>query len=190
MKKKQSVSPPRIPAWILSWLLPQYDRQYLRGDFDEICSFGYEDKGRLSADIWYWKQVVVSLPQILIHPFIWSVIMFKNYLKMNLRNLKKHKGYSFLNIAGMSVGLACFILVLLFVRYEFRYEKHHVNAERIYRLIVEQNLGGGVFQAASSPVPLEETLAHDLPEVEEFNRFTQQAGYWSHMRPTTFMKMK
>ena len=170
MKKKQSVSPPRIPQWILSRLLPRDDEPYLSGDFDEIYSFVYEDKGRLSADIWYWKQMVVSLPQILIHPFIWSVIMFKNYLKMTLRNLKKHKGYSFLNIAGLSVGMACFILVLLFVQYEFRYEKHHINAERIYRLIVEQNLGDRVFRANSSPVPLAETLARDLPEVEEFTR--------------------
>ena len=97
--------------------------------------------------------------------------MFKNYLKMTLRNLKKHKGYSFLNIAGLSVGLACFILVLLFVQYEFRYEKHHVNADRIYRIIVEQNLGDRVFWANSSPVPLAETLARDLPEVEAFARF-------------------
>lgn len=170
MNKHQSVSPPRIPQWILSRLLPRDDSQYLSGDFDEIYSFVCEDKGRLSADIWYWKQVVVSLPQILIHPFIWSVIMFKNYLKMTLRNLKKHKGYSFLNIAGLSVGLACFILVLLFVQYEFRYEKHHVNAERIYRLIVEQNLGDRVFRASSSPVPLAETLAQDLPDVEAFTR--------------------
>jgi putative ABC transport system permease protein len=170
MKRQPSVSPPRIPQWILKKLLPQDERPYLSGDFDEIYSFVYEDRGRLSADIWYWKQVVVSLPQILIHPFIWSVIMFKNYLKMTLRNLKKHKGYSFLNIAGLSVALASFILVLLFVQYEFRYERHHVNAKRIYRLIVEQNLGDRVFRANSSPVPLAETLAQDLPEVEGFTR--------------------
>lgn len=77
--------------------------------------------------------------------------MFKNYLKMTLRNLKKHKGYLFLNTAGLSVGLACFILVLLFVQYEFRCEKHHVNSNRIYRLIVEQNLGDRVSRATSSP---------------------------------------
>ncbi len=61
--------------------------------------------------------------------------MFQNALKTTLRNLAKHKGYSFLNIAGLSVGLAMFILILLFVGYEFRYEKHHRNADRIYRLI-------------------------------------------------------
>jgi putative ABC transport system permease protein len=97
--------------------------------------------------------------------------MFQNAFKTTLRNLGKHKGYSFLNIAGLSVGLAMFILILLFVGYEFRYEKHHQNAERIYRLVIEQNLGDRVFTASSSPVPLAEALKRELPEVEEFARF-------------------
>jgi putative ABC transport system permease protein len=97
--------------------------------------------------------------------------MLQNAFKTTLRNLKKHKGYSFLNIAGLSVGLAMFILILLFVGYEFRYEKHHLNAERIYGLVIEQNLGDRVFVASSSPVPLAEALRRELPEVEEFARF-------------------
>jgi putative ABC transport system permease protein len=97
--------------------------------------------------------------------------MFQNAFKTTLRNLAKHKGYSFLNIAGLSVGLAMFILILLFVGYEFRYEKHHQNAERIYRLVIEQNLGDRIFTASSSPVPLAEALKRELPEVEEFARF-------------------
>ena len=57
--------------------------------------------------------------------------MLQNAFKTTLRNFRKHKGYSFLNIAGLSVGLAAFILILLFVRYEVRYERHHANADRI-----------------------------------------------------------
>jgi putative ABC transport system permease protein len=97
--------------------------------------------------------------------------MFQNALKTTWRNFGRHKGYSFLNIAGLSVGLAAFILILLFVRYEFRYEKHHVNAARIYRLIIEQDLGDRIFRASTSPVPLAEALHEELPEVEEFARF-------------------
>jgi putative ABC transport system permease protein len=99
------------------------------------------------------------------------MIMFQNAFKTTFRNLAKHKGYSFLNIAGLSVGLAMFILILLFVGYEFRYERHHQNAERIYRLVIEQNFGDRIFTASSSPVPLAEALRRELPEVEEFARF-------------------
>ena len=97
--------------------------------------------------------------------------MFQGAFKTMRRNFGRHKGYSLLNVAGLSVGLAAFILILLFVRYEFRYEKHHANAARIYRLVIEQNLGDRVFRAASSPVPLAEALRRELPEVEEFARF-------------------
>jgi putative ABC transport system permease protein len=69
------------------------------------------------------------------------------------------------------VGLAMFILILLFVGYEFRYEKHHRNADRIYRLVIEQNLGDRIFTASTSPVPLAEALKRELPEVQEFARF-------------------
>jgi putative ABC transport system permease protein len=163
--------PPRIPSWILRRSLPEHELPYLAGDFDEIYNSVCDERGRLAADAWYWRQLLSSLPRILTHPLIWSLIMFQNYLKTTLRNLKKHKGYSFLNLAGLSVGMACFILILLFIQYEFRYEKHHVNAQRIYRINVEQDLGDRVFRARSSPVPLSETLARELPEVEEFTRF-------------------
>ncbi|MDH4220233.1 MAG: ABC transporter permease [Candidatus Aminicenantes bacterium] len=97
--------------------------------------------------------------------------MFRNYLKITFRNLKRHKGYSFINTAGLSVGMACFILILLFSQYEFSYEEHHQNAGRIYRVNVEQQLTDRVFRTRSSPVPLAETLHNELPEVMQFTRF-------------------
>jgi len=97
--------------------------------------------------------------------------MFQNYLKITFRNLKRHKGYSLINIAGLSVGMACFMLILLFAMYEFSYESHHENADRIYRVNVEQHLTDRVFRAQTSPVPLAETLYNEIPEVIQFARF-------------------
>ena len=95
-----------------------------------------------------------------------------NYFKSALRAVRRGKGLAVINIAGLSIGLAAFTLILLFVQYELRYEKHHVNAERIYRLVVEQNLGDRVFQANNVPVPLAEALRREIPEVEDFVRFS------------------
>ncbi len=170
IQKKPFHRPPLIPRWILGRFLPDDERPYLGGDFDEIYNSVHAERGCLAADAWYWWQFLISLPRILTQPILWSFIMFQNYLKTTLRNLRKHKGYSFLNLAGLSVGMACFILILLFVQYEFRYEDHHVNSERIYRILVEQNLGDRVFLANSSPVPLSEALAQELPEVVDFAR--------------------
>jgi putative ABC transport system permease protein len=94
-----------------------------------------------------------------------------SYVKSALRAVRRSKGLAVINIAGLSIGLAAFTLILLFVQYEHRYEKHHVNAGRIYRLIIEQNLGDRVFRASNSPVPLAEALRREVPEVEDFARF-------------------
>ena len=94
-----------------------------------------------------------------------------NYVKSALRAVRRAKGLTVINIAGLSVGLAAFALVLLFAQYEQRYEKHHRNAGRIHRLVIEQKLGDRVFRVWNSPVPLAEAALRDVPEVEDFARF-------------------
>jgi putative ABC transport system permease protein len=163
--------PPKIAQWVMHRVLPRKEHVYLGGDFDEIYNSILEEKGRAAAIRWYWFQLIQSLPKIILNSIYWSLIMFQNYLKITFRNLKRHKGYSFINIAGLSVGMACFILILLFSMYEFSYESHHQNADRIYRVNVEQHLTGQVFRAQTSPVPLAEALYNELPEVIQFTRF-------------------
>ena len=60
--------------------------------------------------------------------------MAKNYFIVALRNLGRQKGYSFINIAGLAIGIACCALIALFVREELRYDRFHENADRIYRI--------------------------------------------------------
>ena len=162
--------PPRLPRLLLRRCLPEWDRPYLSGDFDEIYNSIRSEKGRAAADLWYWGQLVQSLPSILFHPITWSLIMFNNYLKIALRQFKRHKGYSFINVAGLSVGMACFILIMLFVSYEMSYDRNHENAERIFQINVEQPRPGGAFVASSSPVPLAPALHEELPGIEQFTR--------------------
>ena len=101
--------------------------------------------------------------------------MFQNNLKIAFRNLLKNKGYSFINITGLAVGLTCFILVILYVRYEFSYESHHKNAENIYRVNVIHHHPKGEYKISSSMVPLGKTLAEKLPEIKDFTRI-ENAG--------------
>ncbi len=151
--------------------LPNRDRIFLSGDFDEVYNAIYKERGKRKADLWYCSQLVQSLPKILFNSFYWSLVMFKNYLKVTLRNLKKHKGYSLINVAGLSVGMACFVLILLFVQYEFSYESQHELADRIYRVNVEQHRPDSVFRAQTSPVPLAETLHAEIPDIVAYTRF-------------------
>lgn len=58
--------------------------------------------------------------------------MLKNYLKIALRNIKDQKGYSFINIVSLAIGLTCCMLILLYIQYEFSYDKYHDDAQYIY----------------------------------------------------------
>ena len=60
--------------------------------------------------------------------------MFNNYFKIALRNLQRNKIYSFINIAGLSIGLACAMLILLYVKDEVSYDRFHKNVNNIYRI--------------------------------------------------------
>ncbi|MFB3133215.1 MAG: ABC transporter permease [Rhodothermales bacterium] len=97
--------------------------------------------------------------------------MLKNYLKISLRNLQRHKGYSSINIAGLAVGLACCVLMLLYIRHELSYDRHYEKADRIYRIVSEEHSEDGVRRGARSPVPLGPMLKQTYPEAEDFIRF-------------------
>ena len=92
--------------------------------------------------------------------------MFKNYFVTALRNIRKHKGYSFINIAGLAIGMACCILIIIFIMTELGYDKFHAKADRIYRLAVDANLGERIINMPVSNNPAGPTLVKDYPEVE------------------------
>ncbi len=97
--------------------------------------------------------------------------MLKNYLKIALRNLKKNAVYSSINIAGLAAGMACCILITLYVLHELSYDKFHQNAGRIFRVRLDLDLNGVLYREPSIPFPAAEALARDFPEVEHAMRF-------------------
>ena len=97
--------------------------------------------------------------------------MFKNYFKIAFRTLRRHTGYAFINIFGLAVGMACCVLILLFVRSELSYDRYHENADRIYRVVRETTSEDGITKSARSQVPMGPTLKTEFPEVEEVVRF-------------------
>ena len=99
--------------------------------------------------------------------------MLKNYLKIALRNLLKYKAYSFLNIAGLAIGLVCCALIMLYVRDELSYDRFHQNANRIYRVILDAGIGGTFVRTATTSAPMAATLVQEFPEVALAARFWQ-----------------
>jgi len=97
--------------------------------------------------------------------------MFKNYLKITFRNLLKHKVYSVINLLGLSIGLTCSMLILIFVQHEFSFDRFHKNADRIYRLGREISSAEGERREPSSSATTAELLLQEYPEVKNATRF-------------------
>jgi len=97
--------------------------------------------------------------------------MLKNYLKIAFRNLRKHKGYSFLNLAGLALGMTCCLLIMLYVQDELSYDRFHPKAKRLYRVILDAGVGGQFIKTAVTAAPMAATLVREAPEVETAARF-------------------
>jgi len=97
--------------------------------------------------------------------------MFKNYLKIVLRSMKKHKGYSFINIGGLAVGLACVILLSLWINFEISYDRFHENSDDLYQVINEILLPNGDLRFfTNTPGALANALKMERPEVRNVSR--------------------
>ena len=91
--------------------------------------------------------------------------MLKNYLKVAIRNILKHKGYSFINITGLAVGMACCLLLLLWVQDELSFDRFHDDINNVYRVICEDHSADVVKDIAVTPAPLAPVLKDEIPEI-------------------------
>lgn len=98
--------------------------------------------------------------------------MFKNYLKIAFRNIIKHKFYSLINVVGLAIGMASFLLIVLYIFDEVSYDRQHQHADRIFRVINASDFEGVGETSTSSPCPLAPALALEFPEsIEQVVRF-------------------
>jgi len=91
--------------------------------------------------------------------------MMRNAMKTALRNMRRHKAASFINIAGMAVGLACALLIFLWVRDEGSVDGFHANGDRIYRVLQEVKYSGREMTVAVTPGPLGPSLESEISEI-------------------------
>lgn len=153
---------------------PAAHRQSLMGDVEEdlddvIAAFGW---GRAVA--WVMMQLFLSTVAIFVHHFQWSWSMFRNYLKIAVRNLKKHKAYSLINILGLSLGMATCIFILLWVQDELSFDRFHSKASRIFHVESEWKYNGEVNIWNATPAQLAPALERDFPDVDMAVRMKQR----------------
>jgi putative ABC transport system permease protein len=96
--------------------------------------------------------------------------MIKNFILTSLRSMLRHKGFSFINIAGLAIGLAACIIILLFIIDELSYDRYHEKSDRIYRVTTAGVFGSNEFAATYTAAPLAKAICDDYAEVEHATR--------------------
>jgi len=96
--------------------------------------------------------------------------MYNNLIRHSLRSFKRQRAYIIINILGLSIGIACSLLIALFVMNELSYDKFNVKKDRIYRLILDGKIGGQEITGAYTASVIGPTMSREFPEIEDFLR--------------------
>lgn len=104
--------------------------------------------------------------------------MIKNYFLIAIRNLKKYKGYSLINILGLSIGIACCVIIMLYVRNEISFDEYHEKADRIYRIEYSERFGENEIYNVRTPAHWGPALKNDYPAIENFVRLKPPRSRW------------
>jgi putative ABC transport system permease protein len=179
------LNPPKLAKRLLHEFLRQDLAEEVQGDLEEKF---YEDakvNSAFRAKLNYWFQVLNYL-----RPFAFKkkrahlnqYYMFQNYFKIASRNLLKQKLYSGINIAGLTLGLTCFMVILLYVQHEFSYDNFYPNTKRIYRVYQKQtgNEFMGTDYFAVTPAQLARVMMEECPEVTHATTVQRTSGLLSH----------
>ena len=167
MEKHVSPNPPRWLARLFHLIARSDEQRTITGDLDELYSKLVTEKGFLKAFPWYLGQILSACPALIRHSLYWRVFMFFNYLKITIRNIQKHRAYSLINTAGLAIGLACCVLILLWVQDELSYDRFHENAENLYAATFSNG-------STVTPTALGPFLQEEYPEIIQSSRYSTQ----------------
>ncbi|MCP4724216.1 MAG: FtsX-like permease family protein [bacterium] len=177
MNMHNKSKPPRICGKFLKYFSLYNEKHSIVEDLEDTYREILTSAGVFRARMWYYKQVIKSLLEYISLIFSRGIIMFNNYLKIALRNMKRSVGYSFLNIVGLVIGITVSILILLYVQYEFSYDRFHVSSNSIYRILLEwPGYSDKEDWSHSTWSPLAATLKDELPEIEYSTRVRRYEG--------------
>lgn len=177
--------PPKIAHWGLKISNRKKNRDVILGDFEEFFNEIREESGFFKAYLWYWKQTLKSIPRFILTTNYWRFTMFKNYAKVVLRNIVKHKVFSFVNIMGLAVSMSICLLVIKLIFSIYSIDRFHENKERIFRVITFYTAKGHENRLATAPLPLAAELKK-FPEVETVVRIKNNFGGYAVYREKKF----
>lgn len=167
MMSEKKHKPPKIAERFLRILANRKAQSAIIGDLEEEYTALSASHGKSHALLWYWKTIILSLPSFIKDHVCWSLTMLKNYLKVTLRNLLRNKLAATINTLGLAIGMACFILIALWVQDELSYDKFHTNKDDLHLLTITHPSDVVDYNV---PYALAPVLASEYPEIIAYTR--------------------
>jgi len=176
-------SPPKWADRFLEWYCNPSLLEEIQGDAYELYVRTAKHRSRKIADIQYTWNVLrffrwSNIKRSRSHP-TGQFMMYSNYLSVFKRGLIKRKGYSFLNVFGLAIGIACFLLISMYIRDEYSFDRMHSKADRIYRIHEILQADGIGERSASQPFPVAEALLNDYG-----NQIEKAVRLFNYQAPT------
>ncbi len=185
----RGLHPPKLADRFLQWYCHPSLLEEIQGDLYENFSKNVQILGLKKARWIYFLLVLKFLRPSNIrntHPKF-SIIMWRNYLKTALRSMVKQKGFTFMNILGLTIGLTTALMILLWIQDEVSYDHFHDNGANLYSM--KRNVyrdGGQIGTTSSIPKPLEAELESNYPEIESADLFSWEENFVLTHENTSF----
>ncbi len=169
------IQPPKRALKFLRWFCREDYLEEVEGDLVELFEKRYEQSPTKAKRSFTWSVLKYFRPA-----FIKSfqqlnnsntTAMFKNYLKVSWRNLKRQPFFTALNTFGLAIGMSGGLLIALFIYDELNHDKMFADADSIYRVNIDNKIGGEANKYAAVSGPLAEVIARDYPHIESITRF-------------------
>ncbi|MEO6286484.1 MAG: ABC transporter permease [Dyadobacter sp.] len=178
-KENRSAAPPRWIRRLLTWFHPENTVEEVSGDLDELYDHWHEKQGKTAADLKYALNVISVLPPFVRRreqttPYLaeyrttpnFQPAMIRNYFKIAWRNIAHNKSFSSINILGLALGMACSLLIMLWIQDEFSVDSYHANGPQLYNVMERQFFDGKVEAGPGTPGLLADELKKEFPEIE------------------------
>jgi len=174
MKSPKVKSPPKWANRFLEWYCATHLVDEIQGDLLEAFHYRSEEVGDTKARWWFvWDVIRFFKPSSIGKRSYNSnqIAMLRNYLVVSYRNFRSQKGYGFINLSGLIVGITACLLITLHVLEEITYDNFHPKANGTYRVVMDM-YGQGELKTKSAPVypAVGPGLLADFPEVEMYTR--------------------
>jgi len=176
--QNNKVEPPRIFLCFFRWYCHPKLLKYIEGDLMELYEERIRESGKRKADLKFITDVLLLFRPGIIKPGeqqtnLNQYDMLKSYLKIGWRNSLNSKGLFAINVAGLALGIATCLIIMLFVVDELSFDRYNEKAGQMVRVVLKGKVNGEIIKEAVTPAPVAATLVSEFPEVVEGTRLRQ-----------------